>query len=177
MANRPMVIVGFMGSGKSAVARELARLAERESVDLDQMIKLQTDLTPRDIIEHKGEEIFREVEKAVLRQVLDKRGDAVIALGGGAFSIEQNRKLITQHNGITVWLDATFEICWQRILAAGTERPLARNEQQARLLYDKRRKDYARAQLHINVQNEKSAAETAAEILPQLQPHLSGKAN
>lgn len=168
MPKLPIVITGFMGAGKTAVARELARALDRESVDLDEMIKVQTDLTAQQIIEQKGEAVFREVEKAVLRQVLENRGAAVIALGGGAFSVEQNRKLISQHNAITIWLDATFETCWHRILAAGTERPMARNEEQAHLLYERRRPHYALAQLHIPIAGEKAAAEIAAQILSDL---------
>ncbi|HKZ79273.1 MAG TPA: shikimate kinase [Pyrinomonadaceae bacterium] len=172
MPKRPIVITGFMGAGKTAVARELARALERESIDLDQMIKMQTDLTPQQIIEQKGEAVFREVEKAVLRQVLENRGTAVIALGGGAFSVEQNRKLITQHDATTIWLDATFETCWRRILAAGNERPMARNEEQARFLYDQRRPQYALAQLHIPIAGEEAAADVAAEILSMLNAAL-----
>lgn len=168
MPRRPIVITGFMGAGKTAVAEELARLLERESIDLDKMIKIQTDLTPQQIIEQKGEQVFREVEKAVLRQVLENRGTAVIALGGGAFSVELNRKLISQHDALAIWLDLPFETCWQRILAAGNERPMARNQEQARLLYDQRRPHYALAQVHVTDAGERPAAEVAAEILQDI---------
>jgi shikimate kinase len=172
--SRLVIITGFMGSGKTAVARELARLSSQEMIDLDQAIAAEEGLTPKEIIEQKSEAVFREVETRVLRSVLENSAGGVIALGGGAFTVEQNRKLISHHEAITIWLDASFETCWERILAAGSERPLARSKTAARLLYDERKPLYALTNLHIAVQGEKSAAEVAAEIVARISEECRG---
>jgi len=114
-----------MGSGKTTVAQALARALDCALLDLDRLITERLERTPKEIIEEDGEPAFREVETRFLREVLAAGSARVIALGGGAWTVETTRDLIVSHNGFTVWLDAPFEVCWQRIEAAGSERPLA----------------------------------------------------
>jgi shikimate kinase len=166
--DRHIIITGFMGSGKSTIARQLALVLDRELVDLDHTIAGQVGRTAQEIIEQDGEDSFREIETRTLRDVLAKSFPAVIALGGGAWTIERNRKLIQQHGGITVWLDASFDLCWERILRSGGGRPLARDEGAARALYAERRPLYALAQLCMEVPANKSTDNIAAEIAQAL---------
>jgi shikimate kinase len=166
--DRHIIITGFMGSGKSTIAQQLATILDRELVDLDHMIAGKVGRTAQQIIEQDGVGSFREIETQTLRDVLAKGFPAVIALGGGAWTIERNRNLIQQHGGITVWLDASFELCWERILRSGGGRPLARDEGQARVLYAERRPLYALARLHLEVTANKSTDNIAAEIAQAL---------
>lgn len=166
--DRHIIITGFMGSGKSTIARQLALVLDRELVDLDHTIVEQVGRTAQEIIEQDGEDSFREIETRSLRDVLAKSFPAVIALGGGAWTIERNRNLIQQHGGITVWLDASFDLCWERILRSGGGRPLARDEGEARALYDERRPLYALAELHVEATATKSTDNIAAEIAQAL---------
>jgi shikimate kinase len=92
----------------------------------------------------------------------------VIALGGGAWTIAENRALIAVHDCFTVWLDAPFELCWQRITASEGTRPLAPDRESAKRLYDERRPIYALAELHIYATQEKSIEDLAAEIIKAL---------
>ena len=163
-----IIITGFMGSGKTTVARGLARILGREMLDLDHVIAEQEGRTAKEIIDQDGEDWFREIETLSVREVLENSLAGVIALGGGAWTLERNRNLINQHNAATVWLDATFELCWDRILRSGGGRPLARDEGQARMLYAQRRPQYALAKLHIQVAANKSTGDISAEIAQAL---------
>lgn len=149
-----IIITGFMGSGKTTIARALAHLLERELVDLDQVIAEQEGRTAQEIIEQDGENSFRQIETRSLREVLERSLPSVIALGGGAWTLDRNRTLIDHAGGVTVWLDAPFDICWERIHTSGGGRPLARDEGQARLLYAERRPIYALAKLHVQIEDQ-----------------------
>ncbi len=157
-----------MGSGKTAVAEALARQLNCSSVDLDQQITVSNGRSPKDIIEQDGEQSFREIETRSLQDVLQRSATRVIALGGGAWTLQGNRDLISEHGGITVWLDVPFELCWERILATRGERPLASGRHRAQMLYDERRPHYALAQLHVVVTANKSIEDISAQIAEEL---------
>jgi len=130
--NRRIVIIGFMGSGKTTVAQALAQRLGCEMIDLDSFITESEGRSPAGIIEEDGESAFREIETRALREVLEKTTHQVIALGGGAWTIAANRALTTAHDCLSVWLDAPFELCWQRIQSGGnTVRPLAPDRESA----------------------------------------------
>jgi shikimate kinase len=167
-----IVITGFMGSGKSTVARALALRINSQMMDLDGEILKQEGRSAKQIIVEQGEPTFREIETRVLRAVLKNNAGGVIALGGGAWTIPVNRDLIASAGGISVWLDAPFNLCWQRIVAGTLKgkdgRPLARNEQEALGLYTERRAAYASADLHVEASRNKTADEVALEIVKAL---------
>jgi shikimate kinase len=167
MSKVPIIITGFMGSGKTTVAQALARSLDCRSIDLDQLITERAGRTPKEIIEQDGESGFREIETRLLREALEQGAARVIALGGGAWIIQTNRDLIAAHNGFAAWLDAPFELCWQRITAAGRKRPLARSEEQARKLYEERRPVYELATLRVAVAG-KGVDESALAIARRL---------
>ena len=166
-SRRHIIITGFMGSGKTTVARALADILGRELLDLDQVIAEQEGRTATEIIEQDGEHSFREIETRTLREILENSLPGVVALGGGAWTIERNRQLIDESEAITVWLDAPFHLCWERIVGSGGDRPLARDEGQARKLYAERRPLYALAQLSVLIEN-KNTDNIAAEIAQAL---------
>jgi shikimate kinase len=167
---RPIIITGFMGAGKSVVAAALARKLACAMIDLDQLIKEREGRTAQMIIDEDGEPRFRELENLALHAALENDNARVIALGGGAWTIPANRALIKEHRALTVWLDAPFELCWHRIISENKPRPLARDMMSARRLYDERRDVYDQATLRIQISEERSADALAAEIadaLPQ----------
>lgn len=158
-----------MGSGKTTVARALARMLNCRAIDLDQLIAESERRTPKEIIEQDGEPAFREIETRLLREVLEQDGEQVIALGGGAWTLLGNRDLIARHKGFTVWLDAPFELCWQRIAASGHERPLARDIAQVQVLYAERLNLYKLAALHVVAGGGQGVDELASTIVKALQ--------
>jgi shikimate kinase len=162
--DQPIVITGFMAAGKTTVAQALARLLNCRAIDLDQLITAAEERTPKEIIEQDGEAAFREVETKHLREALALEPNQVIALGGGAWTLPRNRDLIATHNGFTVWLDAPFALCWQRIAAGCGGRPLAPNEEQARRLYAERRPFYELASFHLSADGKTSVDGLATVI-------------
>jgi shikimate kinase len=164
----PIIVTGFMGSGKTTVAQALAHIWQCEMIDLDRLITERTGRNPKQIIEQDGEPAFRQVETSLLSEVLKGGGAQVIALGGGAWTMLENRLLIAEHLGQSVWLDVPFEVCWQRITGSVSERPLARDREQARNLYDRRKPIYALAALRVAGTDTLSGAETASRIANEL---------
>jgi shikimate kinase len=143
-----------MGCGKTRVARELARRLDVAMVDLDDHITKRVGRSPAQLIVEDGEAAFRIIETDSLRHLLELGAARVIALGGGAWIQQTNRQLLDQYRGLTIWLDAPFEMCWTRISASQENRPLGRTHEQALALYQQRRPVYALANVHIEIHDE-----------------------
>lgn len=164
-----IVLTGFMGAGKTTVAASLARQLNCPLLDLDAMIEQCEGRSAASVINEDGEARFREIETRILREALESAADCVIALGGGAWTLERNRALISEHECVTVWLDASFQLCWMRITRElRRERPLGKTRRRTRQLYDERRPLYELAALRVDVNAERSAAKVAAEIINRL---------
>src|SRR5215213_4896852 len=97
LKNGPIVITGFMGCGKTKVAREVARRLNVRMLDLDERITQREGRSPAQLIVEDGEAPFRVVETRTLSDVLQSGEASVISLGGGAWIQEANRTLIRQH--------------------------------------------------------------------------------
>jgi shikimate kinase len=162
---RRVVITGFMAAGKTSVAHALARLLGCEAVDLDAVISEHEGQSISGLINARGEKAFREVETRTLRDVLESESARVVALGGGAWTFETNRELIAEHDCLTVWLDASFDLCWRRIEREQGTRPLAPERAPALALFRERRPLYELAALRVEVGEGMTADETAAEVL------------
>ena len=162
--NRRIVILGFMACGKTTVGQELARQLKCQFVDLDSFITARERRCPAEIIKQDGESAFRELETLALRDVLQDKNVRVIALGGGTWTMPANRTLVALHDCASVWLDAPFELCWERIRASQTIRPLAPDRETASLKYKSRRRDYALAERTIGL----SAADTTETLADQI---------
>lgn len=146
-----IVITGFMGCGKSQVARELARRLNVPLIDLDDRITAREGRTPAQLLTEDGETAFRAIETNTLLELLQATEAGVIALGGGAWIESANRDLIQFYGCVSVWLDTPFAVCWERISASTEERPLGKTIEQAEDRYNFRRPIYALARVHIPV--------------------------
>jgi len=152
-------LVGFMGCGKSTVGRALADELGWSFFDLDEEIERHESTTIAEIFDVRGEEQFREIETAVLRErvhFVQSGRPQVIALGGGAFLREDNFELVT-NNGVTVWLDCLFSMIERRVSGA-THRPLARDLSQLEKLFEVRKPGYARADFRVEVADDDTRA-------------------
>jgi shikimate kinase len=123
--DRNVVLIGFMGSGKSSVGRELARRWRFRFVDTDAAIRRRFSKSIGEIFATYGEDFFREQEHDVLRDLLGQER-AVIATGGGIVLQEQNVVLL-RRLGRIVWLTASPDTIWERVRMS-THRPLLQNE-------------------------------------------------
>lgn len=163
---RRILLVGFMGAGKTTVARALARRLKDSSVSLDELIAADEGRGPRELLDEEGEAYFRAAETRALSRALADDAARVIDAGGGAWTLARNRALVAAHDCLTVWLDAPFDLCWERITreSGGLTRPLARDHDRAAELYTARRAAYRSADLRVRVTRARDAEELAAEI-------------
>jgi shikimate kinase len=158
-------LAGFMGCGKTTIGRLLAYELGWNFVDLDEVIEAAEGCPISDIFESRGEPEFRSIETAAIeKQVLEVQcGRArVVALGGGAFAQPENLPVLAS-GGIVVWLDAPFEMIERRV-AGDSLRPLAKDPEKFRALYDSRREAYSKADFRVEVAGDDPAA-TVAKIL------------
>jgi shikimate kinase len=167
-------LVGFMGAGKTSVGRALGQRLNWIFEDLDDRIAGREGRSVAEIFRDSGESEFRRAEHGALKHLLDElRGGStrIVALGGGAFVQPDNASLLKASKVPTVFLDAPVEDLWQRCSRQasedGTERPLLRNKEQFRELYESRRPGYAKAVLKIQAGN-RGVEAIAAEIAKML---------
>jgi shikimate kinase len=164
-----IVLIGFMGAGKSSIGRTLARMTGLPRFDTDEIVAARLGLTVSEIFETKGEEMFREVETAALRELANKRG-AIITTGGGILLRAQNADLVRQL-GTVVHLEADEATLFRRINRR-TTRPLLRTENPRATLTEllRVRLPLYRAAADIQVDTSLlSHAEVAKKILNQIE--------
>ena len=147
--DRPVVLVGLMGVGKSTVGRRLARRLGLPFVDSDAEIEDAAGYPAAEIFERFGESDFRDGERRLVARLID--GEIrVIATGGGAYIDPTTRQLLNER-AITIWLDAPVDILAERTSRRDTRAQLRNNDPKAVLqkLADERRPSYAEAHIHV----------------------------
>jgi shikimate kinase len=158
-----IILTGFMGVGKSTVAKHLASMLGCDRLDLDAEIVDRERKSVAGIIEEHGIDEFRRIESEVLAHVLGN-GARVIALGGGAWTIPANRELIKSRNFSSIWLETGFDHCWLNIVNSKRIRPLARNKSEALRLFEERRKVYCLADWHFVIKSGFNSYDVARQI-------------
>ncbi len=149
LGRRSIVLVGLMGSGKTATGRRLAQELGLDFVDSDAEIEAASGMSISEIFARHGEEFFRDGERRVIARLL-KKGPNVLATGGGAFMSEETRSNI-KASGISVWLKADHDVIWHRVRKR-SHRPLLQNgdpEQTLRTLMKQRYPVYALADVTV----------------------------
>ena len=173
--DRPIVLVGLMGAGKSTVGRRLAKRLGLPFIDTDAAIEDAAGYSAAEMFERYGEADFRDGERRLVARLVD--GEIrVIATGGGVFVDPRTRKLLNER-AITVWLDAPVDVLANRTARRDT-RPLLRNGDPKgtleRLAKD-RGPSYAEA--HIRVTSGQGAHSDVVElIVTAIESHLGGEA-
>ena len=169
--DRPIVLVGLMGAGKSTVGRRLAKRLGLPFVDSDDAIGDAAGYSAAEVFERYGEADFRDGERRLVARLVD--GDVrVIATGGGAFVDPRTRRLLNER-AITVWLDAPIDVLAERTGRRDT-RPLLRNgdrKDTLERLAEERGPAYAEA--HIRVRSGFGAHKDVVDtILDELADYL-----
>jgi shikimate kinase len=166
--NVRIALTGFMGVGKSSVARHLEHMTGCRRIDLDALIEDSARRTIAEIIDNEGMAAFRKTETGVLTQILEDDHGCILSLGGGTWTIPGNRELIRQHGFTSVWLESTFDHCWYNIKFSRKERPLARDKERARKLFDERQTIYCLADWHFIIRPGLSSFDIARQIADQI---------
>lgn len=148
--DRPIVLVGLMGAGKTQIGRLLAEKLNWQFLDADEAIEEAAGCPIRDIFDQFGESKFREIEQRVIGELLDRQ-PFVLATGGGAF-IQDNVRALIKEKGLSLWLKADLTTLWQRT-SNTKHRPLLQTDDRARVLNDlmlQRYPVYAQADLKVD---------------------------
>lgn len=161
---KSIVLVGFMGSGKTEVGRALAVKLNVPFFDLDEEIEKADGRTVGRIFAEDGEAFFRRKEREVLQSL--RGGYKVLAVGGGAYTSDDNIHLINSM-ATAVWLECPIEICLERCARSPALRPLFSDPEEFARLYKHRKRFYARAHVRIKGTIE-SPEQLAGRIVEQL---------
>jgi shikimate kinase len=150
---RIVCLIGFMGSGKSTVAKLLRRQTSWPSIDLDKRITEVTGLAITDIFARMGEPEFRRIEHEQLSRALAEAAGqekpTILSLGGGTVTQPQNVALLREHEAVLIWLQCPIEELLHRC-AQINDRPLFRDEQSFRQLYQDRLPFYEMADFRVD---------------------------
>jgi shikimate kinase len=148
--NRPLVLIGLMGVGKTTVGRRLAQRLQLPFVDSDREIEAAAGMTIAEMFERFGEGPFRDGERRVIQRLIDGRRK-VIATGGGAFMNDETRGLILER-ATAIWLDADVDMLVERVGRRSGTRPLLKDgdpREKLAALAAIRNPVYALAPIHI----------------------------
>ena len=159
-------LIGFMGCGKSTVARQLAAKLDFPYSDTDVMIEEKAGMTISEIFEKKGEPAFREMETALLRE-LKGQPPMIISCGGGMAMRPENAALMKEA-GTVVLIKASPETILERVVR-NDNRPLLRGRKDiasiSALMEERRERYEAAADFYVVTDNERRAEEVAEEII------------
>ena len=123
--NRNIILIGYMGSGKSTVGRKAAKAVEYNFLDTDALIEKEEGMTISKLFEEKGEPYFREKETETIRRLIAEPKGKIIATGGGLPMKEGNAELLKEL-GTVIYLKAETDTLLKR-LSGDTTRPLLQN--------------------------------------------------
>lgn len=149
-----------MGSGKTVVGKELAKITGRRFVDTDELVEKKQGIPIKAIFEAYGEDYFRELEYQVCCETAEMK-NSIISTGGGAVTFDRNVEAL-KNGGKIVFLDTDFDTVCDRI-GGNTNRPLFQDIEKARALFEERRPKYEAA-CDFSVDGNMSARKTAMTI-------------
>ena len=158
-------LVGFMGAGKSTLAKALATSLDWRAEDIDTLIERREHLAVADIFARHGEPHFRAVERLVLTDLLATR-HVVIATGGGTYAAPDNRSLIDR-DGVSIWLDVSLKRIIERLPPDG-RRPLAASRSDMERLFHARQSAYRNAHVRLDAEHT-STGELVERVLNWLE--------
>jgi len=167
---RKIILLGYMGSGKSTIASRLSIITSIPCLDLDKVIEERTKLSIKEIFEQHGEIYFRKFEREVLIELLNNPNDLIIGLGGGTPCYANNHELLNGDNIVSIYLKASVDTLFERLVSNKNKRPIIANKTNEELkefiakhLFD-RSFYYNQAQYKVCIDG-RTKDETAQDIL------------
>lgn len=162
---RIVALLGLRGAGKTTIGKQLARRLHVRFVELDRRIEKAANMSLAELFSLYGEEHYRRLEREALATVLAENRSIVLAAGGGIVASAETYALLKQH-ATTIWLRATPEDHWNRVVRQGDRRPMANHPQamaDLRALLDARTPLYASADRTID-----TSGRTVDDIVDEL---------
>ena len=172
LKHKPIIIVGMMAAGKSAIGRMLAKSLNRNFFDIDQNIEDRYHIKIYEIFEKYGEEKFRDIEHEEIKKI-DSKSNNIISTGGGAFTFKRNYSILNKI-GLTIWLNTNKNTIIERLKKNINNRPLLKDveiETYVSSLLLKRRPLYSKANLTITSKNY-SKIEMKKKVLFEIKKYL-----
>lgn len=170
---KKIILLGYMGCGKSMIAERLSKITNISFLDLDNCIEERAKKTINAIFEEQGEIYFRKLEHEIFVALLESSGSTIIALGGGTPCYANNHELLKRSDVISIYLKASIETLYSRLVYNKSKRPLIANKNEeemkefiAKHLFD-RNFYYNQAQNKVSV-DDKTIEETVEDILALL---------
>lgn len=148
-----IALCGFMGSGKSTIAKLLAKEKNFKVIEMDEELEKNENMSIADIFKYRGEGYFRQLETRFLTilqaQITDSNDNIILSLGGGVVTCLENRILLKRFAKL-VCIDTPFDICYARIV--GSNRPIVRAKTRDELfdLYSSRLEAYSDSDVIID---------------------------
>ncbi|MEC1260177.1 shikimate kinase [Bacillus swezeyi] len=165
-----IVLIGFMGVGKTTIGKLVAEKLYRDFIDIDQEIERDFQMSIPEMFTQKGEAFFRKTEKEYIVHMCEHTKGKIVSLGGGSFQQEEIRKKCLEHCFV-IFLDLTWENWKERIDLLLENRPILHNRsiEQVKQLFNERKSIYALHHLRVETDN-LSAEEVADCIVDALNP-------
>ncbi|UPZ15801.1 shikimate kinase [Flavobacterium humidisoli] len=167
---KKIVLLGYMGCGKSTIAQNLSKITNIPFLDLDKCIEERVNLSINEIFEKHGEVYFRKLEHEMFVELLQSSDNNIIGLGGGTPCYANNHELLKGDDVVSVYLKASIDTLYNRLVHNKSKRPLIANMNEeemkefiAKHLFD-RSFYYNQAKHKVSV-DDKSVEETVQDIL------------
>jgi shikimate kinase len=170
---KKIVLLGYMGCGKSTIAQKLSKTTEIPFLDLDKCIENKVNLTINEIFDKNGEIYFRKLEHEMFQELLQSPEEMIIGLGGGTPCYANNHELLNKEGVDSIYLKASIDTLYGRLLHNKSKRPLIadKNEEEMREFIAahlfERSFYYNQAKYKVSV-DEKTIEETVSDILEVL---------
>ena len=166
---KKIILLGYMGSGKSTIAKSLATKVGLPYLDLDEIIEKRENTTLKNLFSNKGELYFRKLEHEVLSELMNNQNSFILSLGGGTPCYANNHEVIKGENRESIYLSASIDTLYSRLQNENDNRPLIANKSEdemkefiAKNLFD-RSYYYNQAKYKVTIDN-KSVGEIVSEI-------------
>jgi shikimate kinase len=122
-----IILVGYMGCGKSTIARKLSKKLQIPALDLDKIIEKNYNATVSEIFQQKGEVYFRKIEHELFASLIANKESAILSLGGGTPCYSNNHELLKGNERISIYLKGSIETLFKRLKKGRAKRPLIAN--------------------------------------------------
>lgn len=130
-----IILVGFMGTGKSAIAREISRILNFPHVETDDIIEEREGISIDEIFQTKGEPYFRQLETALLEEFTQQGTNKSIISTGGGMPVQQENRALVKDLGYVVWLKTSEEETFKRV-TTNKDRPLLKDGDLKKKIHD-----------------------------------------